>query len=78
MTLTLTLNPEVEQGLLTQAQEQGVSLDDYLQELLEKQASISNAAAIERGKQIKIPLLHLGVVGPLRRSDIYDDMHDAD
>jgi hypothetical protein len=77
MTVTLELNPEIEQGLLTQARERGVPLDAYLQEILSKQASLNNAAEVERGKLVEIPLLHLGVVSPLRRRDIYDDLDDA-
>ena len=34
MTLTLNLQPEIERGLLAQAQAKGVSLTDYAQELL--------------------------------------------
>ena len=42
MTVTLKLNPEVERGLLARAQERGVPLDVYIQEL------ISNEAGAER------------------------------
>ena len=73
MTVTLKLKPEIERGLLTQAQARGVSLDAYLQEVLSRLAGI-NEAEIERGKQVEIPLLHLGVINPLRRTDIYDDL----
>ncbi len=41
MTLTLELKPEIEQGLLTQAQERGVSLDAYLQYVLSRLASVN-------------------------------------
>ncbi len=36
MTVTLNLNLEIEQGLLTQARERGVSLDADLQRMFEK------------------------------------------
>jgi hypothetical protein len=45
MNVTLTLNPEVEKGLLARAQARGVSLDDYLQELITKEAGSPVAAA---------------------------------
>ena len=37
MTVTLNLKPEIEAGLLAQAQATGVSLENYLQQLVEKQ-----------------------------------------
>jgi len=40
MTVTLSLNPEIEQSLTARAQERGVSLDHYLQELLAREAGI--------------------------------------
>lgn len=40
MTVTLSLNPEVEKGLLARAQARGVSLDEYLQELVAKEAGL--------------------------------------
>jgi hypothetical protein len=41
MTVTLNLNPEVEKGLAARARERGVSLDDYLQEIVTREAGIS-------------------------------------
>jgi hypothetical protein len=40
MTVTLTLKPEIEKNLLARAQAHGVSLDEYLQELVAKEASL--------------------------------------
>ena len=40
MTVTLNLNPEVEKGLLARAHARGVSLDDYIQELVAKEARL--------------------------------------
>jgi hypothetical protein len=37
MTVTLNLKPEVEAGLLAEAQAAGVTLEDYLQYLVEKE-----------------------------------------
>lgn len=39
MNVTLNLNPEVEKGLMARAKERGVSLDDYLQELVARDAA---------------------------------------
>jgi hypothetical protein len=40
MTVTLKLNPDVEKGLLARARERGVSLDDYLQEIVTREAGV--------------------------------------
>jgi hypothetical protein len=44
MNVTLSLNPEVEKGLLERARARGVSLDDYLQEIVAREAGISGAS----------------------------------
>ncbi|MCX6630671.1 MAG: hypothetical protein NTW28_23895 [Candidatus Solibacter sp.] len=46
MTVTLNLKPEVEAGLLAQARDNGMSLEGYLQQLVEREFSTE---AIERG-----------------------------
>jgi hypothetical protein len=38
MTVTLDLDPEIEEGLLAQARERGISLGDYLREIVAGQA----------------------------------------
>jgi len=40
MTVTLNLKPEVEKGLIARAHERGVSLDDYLQEIVTREAGV--------------------------------------
>jgi hypothetical protein len=44
VTVTLNLKPELEAGLLAQAQATGLTLEDYLQQLVEREVS---AEAIE-------------------------------
>lgn len=39
MTITLDLTPEVEQSLRDRAQAQGVSLSDYVEQIVEREAS---------------------------------------
>ena len=43
MTLTLELQAEIESSLLAQAQAKGVSLTDYAQEILAREARVSEA-----------------------------------
>jgi hypothetical protein len=40
MTITLTLNPELERGLLARARGRGLTLDAYLEELVRKEAAL--------------------------------------
>ena len=44
MNVTLNLNPEVEKGLMARAHARGVSLDDYLRELLAREAGLPVSA----------------------------------
>jgi len=44
VTLTHDLNPDVERGLLAQAQAHGVSLKEYVQEIVAREAHVSVAA----------------------------------
>jgi hypothetical protein len=46
MDVTLSLKPEVEKGLLARAQARGVSLDEYLQELINKDAGLPSLAEL--------------------------------
>ena len=40
MTVTLSLDPEVEKNLMALAHQRGISLDDYLQELVAREAGM--------------------------------------
>ena len=74
MTVTLDLNPELEQGLLDQAQENGVSVDDSLRELVRKQVHGATSQAVPKAKFLRLPAVPLGLMGSLHRRDIYDDV----
>ena len=50
MNITLTLNPEVEKGLLNRAQEHGLTLDAFVHDLVEREASLGVAKKL-RGKE---------------------------
>ena len=45
MTITLDLRPDIERGLLAQAQAKGVSLNEYVQEIVTREAKpVENAS----------------------------------
>ena len=46
MTITLDLQPEIEKGLLARAQAKGVSLIDYLQEIVTREANVPRASEV--------------------------------
>ncbi len=74
MTVTLDLNPEIEQDLVAQARERGISVSDYLQDIVSRQ--VRDATPVTPpGKTLKLPALPLGAIGSLHRRDIYDDAH---
>lgn len=45
MTITLDLKPEIERGLLAQAQAKGISLTDYVKEIVVREAHVSMTEA---------------------------------
>lgn len=50
MDITLSLKPEVEKGLLARAQERGLTLDAYLDDLFQREAGFA-AGARRSGKE---------------------------
>ena len=73
MTVTLELKPDIEQGLQAQAQALGVSLDDFLQQIVTRQASQSAPANPNGQDSLDLPILHLGAMDAMHRADLYDD-----
>jgi hypothetical protein len=47
LTITLDLAPDIEQGLLAQARAKGVSITDYVEEIVARQARQAPAAATQ-------------------------------
>jgi hypothetical protein len=62
--------PETEARLLAKAQEQGVSIDALLEQLMNE----TEAPPAANGKAPELPAWHLGTKSSLRRCDIYDDV----
>lgn len=51
MTITLDLQPEIEKGLLAQATARGVSLRDYVKEIVVREAKVSPELPLPRTGQ---------------------------
>ena len=75
MTVTLNLNPEVEKGLTARARERGMSLDDYLQEIVTREASVPQSTpSSTKAKNLSDLLLNSPFAGAalnLERSQDY-------
>jgi hypothetical protein len=71
MAMTFHIKPETEARLLAKAQEQGVSIDALLEQLMNETEAPPAAA---NGKAPELPAWHLGTKSSLRRRDIYDDV----
>ncbi|HEY3444203.1 MAG TPA: hypothetical protein VGK29_25860 [Paludibaculum sp.] len=50
MTITLKLKPEVEKGLIARARERGLTLDAYLDDLVQREAGLAGSAS-QTGKE---------------------------
>ena len=48
MTITLDLQPDIERGLLAQAQLRGVSLEDYVRQIVTREAHLSPPVSLAR------------------------------
>jgi|SRR5271157_4098914 len=70
MNVTLSLNPEMEKGLLARANARGVSLDDYLQELVAREAGLPTAAELHPIHQRFDNLSDLLVNSPFSGADL--------
>jgi hypothetical protein len=66
----LEISPKTEAGLVSKAQEQGLSVDAFLDRLLNDTSDLP--ATTTNGKAPVLPVWHLGVRGSLQRRDIYD------
>jgi len=52
LTITLDLKPEIERGLIAQAKARGVSLQDYVQEIVAREAHTVVPAAGRKGQEL--------------------------
>jgi hypothetical protein len=63
MTVTLDLKPEVERNLAAEARKRGVSLHDYLQEIVTKAASLSSGLPSAKAANLSDLLLNSPFAG---------------
>jgi hypothetical protein len=72
MTVTLELEPELEQGLQAQANARGVTVEYFIHDLVSQQVRVGVPPAAAK-RTFKLPARDLGDMGSLHRRDIYDD-----
>jgi hypothetical protein len=66
----LDILPEIEAHLAAKAQEKGLSVDAFLERLLNDADDLTTSTAT--GEAPELPVWNLGVRGSLHRRDIYD------
>jgi hypothetical protein len=69
--MSLDISRETEARVTNEAQKQGISVEALLERLMSEHGVTAHPAS--RGSTPKLPILHLGAMGPLHRRDIYDD-----
>ena len=70
--MSIEISHETEARITDEARRQGVSVDALLERLMAERAVAAHVAG--NGAVPKVPILHLGVIGPLHRRDLYDDV----
>lgn len=73
MTVTLELEPELEQGLQEQAQARGVTVEYFIHDLVSQQVRVA-VPPVATKRTLNLPARNLGDMGSLHRRDIYDDV----
>ena len=68
----IDISREMEVRLNEEARRQGVSVEALLRRLMSERGAAAHVIT-GNGSTAKVPILHLGVIGPLHRRDIYDD-----
>jgi hypothetical protein len=68
--MSMNISHETEASLTDEARRQGISVKALLERLMSERAVTAHAS----GPVPELPVWHLGVVGPLHRRDIYDDV----
>jgi hypothetical protein len=70
--MSLDISPKTEARLAAKAKEQGLSIDAFLEHLLNDADGLPPSTA--NGEATVLPARYLGVRSSLHRRDIYDDV----
>ena len=70
--MSIEISHETEARLTGEARKQGISVEALLERLMSDRGAPAHVAT--NGSTPKLPILHLGAMGPLHRRDIYDDV----
>jgi hypothetical protein len=71
--MSIQISHETEARLTEQARRQGVSVEAFLEQLMSERGPAARVSP-GNGSTPRVPILHLGAMGPLHRRDIYDDV----
>ncbi|MGD1071749.1 MAG: hypothetical protein ABSB15_16570 [Bryobacteraceae bacterium] len=72
--MNIDISNEIEARLTEEARRQGVSVDALLERLMSERGAAAHVVTGDGSTTPKVPILHLGVIGPLHRRNIYDDV----
>jgi hypothetical protein len=72
--MNIDISNETEARLTEEARRQGVSVDALLERLMSERGAAAHVVTGDGSTTPKVPILHLGVIGPLHRRNIYDDV----
>ena len=72
--MSIDISHKTEARLTDEARRQGVSVDALLERLMSERGAAAHVVTGNGSTTPKVPILHLGIIGPLHRRDIYDDV----
>ncbi len=70
--MSIEISHKTEARLTDEARRQGVSVDALIERFISELSAPAHLAS--NGSTPNVPVLHLGAMGSLRRSDLYDDV----
>jgi hypothetical protein len=70
--MSIEISHETEVRLTDEARKQGISVEALLERLMGESGVAAHLAG--NGSTPKVPILHLGAMGPLHRRNLYDDV----